>query len=101
MRLVSKPADLDLDLPFLKASRKIALAGNLLTVTQSISYKDAVLPADQESAIAQAFHQLQSNLDTAFILAALAPAASASGNPPRRREIEQTNPRAAGVPGKG
>jgi len=67
--LKSKPDDLAIETPFLRASRKVAVDGVRITLTETSVTLDAKLPASEAEMVAGTFRKLQDNREHAFIVA--------------------------------
>jgi hypothetical protein len=76
--LKSRPDDLQLDTPFLKASRKIVQSDNKITLTEDTQILDARLPVAEAAAVHAAFQKLQDHRDFTVIVAMPPPAAPAA-----------------------
>ena len=111
--LKSRPDDIQIDTPFMKASRKLAFKDNKLTLTETSQLLDARLDASEASTVYGAFRKLQDHREYAFVVempsSAAAGAASAeaptfkgiklngiSGIPPRALAIINGKTLAAG-----
>lgn len=80
--LKSKPDDLELKVPFMQASRKVAVDGNKLTLTESSLLLDAKLPATEAPNVLAHLRKLQDHRETVFILTVpTAPVAPPSPSP--------------------
>jgi hypothetical protein len=66
--LKSRPQDLQIDTPFLKASRKLVWADNRITMTEDTQFLDARLEASEAARVHAAFQQLQEHRDFTVIV---------------------------------
>lgn len=66
--LKSRPEDLQLDTPFMKASRALVFKDNKLSLTETTRLLDARLDASQGSTIYAAFRKLQDHREYAYIV---------------------------------
>ena len=66
--LKSRPADVQIDTPFMKAARKLNFKDNRLSVTESSQLLDARLDPTQSPKVYEAFRKLQDHREYAFIV---------------------------------
>jgi thioredoxin-like negative regulator of GroEL len=80
----SKPDDLELETAFVRATRKVRVKANTITLTEKSSLLDAKLPASESTTVLAAMRKLQDHRNHSFIvsLPASGPAAAAAGGGP-------------------
>jgi hypothetical protein len=66
--LKSRPDDIQIDTPFMKASRKLAFKDNKLSLTETSQLLDARLDASEAGNVYSAFRKLQDHREYAFMV---------------------------------
>jgi thioredoxin-related protein len=74
--LKSQPQDLQVDTPFMKATRKLSFKDNKLSVAETTRLLDARLAANEASKVYAAFRKLHEHRDYAFIVEMPSPPAA-------------------------
>ena len=74
--LKSQPQDLQIDTPFMKATRKLSFKDNKLSVAETTRLLDARLAASEASKVYAAFRKLHEHRDYAFIVEMPSPPAA-------------------------